>query len=437
MTDGDALVTTLDEGPSMVIVRDRDRAVIEQPPRDMFRARHSIVYVHAGTDGRLPESRRYLFNLDHVDDVSHARAAGAFDRGAQVTVVVRRLDTDRAAALEDSGWNVIPAYGDTEHVGARTARRALRLAYDGHHVVATGFLRNSAVPDARRDDHHPSAFLHLMSRMSIEAHRGDDVVAAVLSPHRTGSKWLRDLIGWTAGSRVRVFHEHAIPDPTGDWPEWPCFADALALEHDTNQRKRMRQAALRRLLLSARRRYIFVTDRDPVERLVSYFVKRHARWLRAHLDESGGSFRDRGVIQRQFETWLRGQVAHHARWFRRTLLEPFDLDIRSARPTADGLLVAARGANTLIVVPTERLTALREIVEGEFGAGSVAALDDNSAAGHGNDGLLAVVRRDLEVPASIVRALLSIPEIASRRALAPPPDAGATSTRVCRLTCPP
>jgi hypothetical protein len=404
-----------DAMPSIVVVRDRDPAAVKQPPSRVFEDGCVVRYVHAGVAGRLPESPRYVFNLDRLDDVSHGRAARACERGAQVTVVVRHVDTRAAVALQASGWSVLPAYGDTDHIGARTFRRGLRMAYDGHRIVAVGFLRNSTdavtrgVPPA-------SAFLRLVAQMSREAFAGERVVAAVLSPHRTGSKWLRDLIGWSAGSAVRVFHEHAIPEPNGHWPDWPCFADALALEADRDRQARMRRTALRRLLVSARRRYIFVTDRDPVDRLVSYFVKRHSQWLRMQLDESGKRFGSDHLIQHRFDAWLEAQVVHHARWFRTTLLEPFGLDVRCARPAGDGLLVASHGSNTLIVVPVERLTALRASVEAEFGAGSASALDDNSAAGRGDTDLLAAFRRQVPVPARVVRALHAIPEVACLRA---------------------
>jgi hypothetical protein len=86
-------------------------------------------------------------------------------------------------------------------------RRALRMACDGVHVVAKGFLENSG---SRYDDTHPAhTFVRLMRRMSAEAKQGQSVIAAVLAQHRTGSQWLRDLVGWTVASQVHVVHEHA------------------------------------------------------------------------------------------------------------------------------------------------------------------------------------------------------------------------------------
>ena len=417
MTEANHVVGGVNETRSIVVIRDRNPAAVQQPPRRMFGKRLVVEYVHARAE-RLPDSRHYVFNLDRVDDVSHARACRAFERGAQVTVVVRRVDGPTARALEDSGWNVIPAYGDTEHIGFRTVRRALRMASNGQRVVATGFLRNSTSLATTPAESHGSSFLRLVARMSVEAHAGVPVVAAVLAPHRTGSKWLRDLIGWTTGSEVRVFHEHAIPEPAGDWPAWPCLADALALESDRERQTQMRRTALYRVLMSARRRYIFATYRDPVERLISYFVKRHSRWLRSQLDDCGSSFSDRDAIQHRFEMWLPHQVAQHARWFRKTLLEPFGLDVRRLRPTDDGLLVTSHGPNTLAVVPIEGLTALRGSVEAELGRGSLAALDGNSAAEHGDGDVLAVFRRAVHFPPSVVAALRRIPEVAWLRAAA-------------------
>ncbi len=402
-----------DTQASIVVVRDRDPAALQHPPRRVFGERRAVTYVHARTPGALPESSRYVFNLDRLDDLSLRRAVQAREQGAGVTLVLRHVDRAATAELEDSGWNVIPAYGDTEHIGFGTLRRALRMACDGHRVVARGFIVNSASPPANGHARPQSLFLQLVRGMSEEARDGERVVAAVLAPQRTGSQWLRDLIGWTAGSDVRVFHEHGVP-PVEDeaWPESANLADALALEPDRDRQTLMRRAALRQVLLSARRRYIFMTDRDPADRLVSFFVKRRSRWLRDRLDSSGRSFRDPREIQCAFDAWLPPQVTSQARWFRATLTDAFGLDVRRAQPACDGLLVAHDGPNTLIVVPTERLSALREAVEAEYGPDVCAPLADNSAAARGDGAVMAAFRRQVHVPVATAKALRDIPEVA-------------------------
>ena len=231
-----------------------------------------MAHVHATTSGQLPPSNRYVFNLDRLDDRSRRRAVHAQQQGAEVTLILRHVDADVALELAGGGWNVIPAYGDTEHIGVGTLRRALRMVCDGDRVVAQGFLLNSVSKPTAGARHH-SAFLQLLRQASEEARAGMSVVAAVLAPQRTGSQWLRDLIGWTIGSEVRVFHEHEVPRAADVWCDSRNLADALALEPDHVRRTILRRAALRRVL-SARRRYIFMTDRDPVDRLISYFVKR-------------------------------------------------------------------------------------------------------------------------------------------------------------------
>jgi len=406
-----------DRETSIVVVRDRDPAAVQNPPRRLFGERRRVAHVHAATSGQLPPSNRYVFNLDRLDDLSRRRAVHAQEQGAQVTLILRHVDAAVALELAGGDWNVIPAYGDTEHIGVGTLRRALRMVCDGDRVVARGFMLNSAsrpTAGARGE----SALSQLLHHASKEARAGMSVVAAVMAPQRSGSQWLRDLIGWTISSEVRVFHEHEVPRAADEWCDSRSLADALALEPDRVRRTILRRAALRRVLLSARRRYIFMTDRDPVDRLISYFVKRASSWLHERFDDTNQRFRDAGEIQRVFEDWLPGQVALHARWFRSTLSEPFGLQVRCAQSTVDGLLVTHAGPNTLVVVPTERLNALRDAAETEYGAGACAPLADNSASARGDAAIVAAFRREVRVPSAATKALYDIPEVAYLRSLA-------------------
>lgn len=400
---------------SVVVVRDRDPAALQDPPRRTFGAVGAVTYRHAAAPGRLPPSRHYVFNLERLDDLNRRRAARLRAQGTDVTVIVRQLDAATAKDLANSSWNVIPAYGDAEHIGHGTLRRAVRMACDGQRVVARGFLGNSGPDSAHRPARHRSTFLDLVRQMSDEARAGEKVVAAVLAPQRTGSQWLRDLIGWTAGADVRVFHEHGIPETEDDWPDSSSLADALAHEPDRNRQTWMRRAALRSVLLSARRRYVFLTDRDPADRVISFFVRRRSISLRERLIVSEGTFEGLDEIQREFDAWAMAQVAHHTRWFRSTFVEPFGLHVERAQATHDGLLVTHHGPNTLVIVPTERLDALRLAVEAEYGEDVCAPLADNSAAARGDAEVMTAFRRHVRVPPAIERALRDIPEVAHVR----------------------
>jgi hypothetical protein len=102
---------------------------------------------------------------------------------------------------------------------------------------------------------------------------------------------------------------------------------------------------------------------------------------------------------------------------RTTLAEPFGLHVQRAQPTSDGLLVAHNGPNTLVIVPIERLDALRNDIEEAYGRGACAALADNSAAARGDAPLVAAFRRQVPIPSATADALRSIPEIAYMRSL--------------------
>jgi hypothetical protein len=375
----------------------------------MFGGRGAVAYLHSSAARSLPHASHYVFNLERLDDESCARACSAEENGARVTFIVKHLDAAAADFLAGTTWNVLPSYGDTEHVGARTLRRALRLASDGTHVVARGFLLNSG---SKHDDTRAAhSFVNLLHGMSLEAKHGEAVVAAVLAPHRTGSQWLRDLIGWTVASEVSVVHEHGVPSETEPWPASRSLVDALALEPDSDRHRIMRRAALRSALLNARRRYIFVTYRDPVDRLISYFVKRHSQFLRERLDAASQTFLDPSEIQRAFELWLPQQVANHSRWFRTTLFDHFGLDVCRAE-SKDGLLVARHAGNTLVVVPIEMLNSIRDAVDAAYGPDVCAPLADDSAVTRGDGPITAAFRRDIRFPSVVANALRGIREVA-------------------------
>jgi hypothetical protein len=396
---------------SIVVVRDRDVAALRHPEPRMFGSRGAVTYVHASDARMLPEAWHYVFNLERLDHEFHAHACRAWTNGARVTFILKHLDAATADILAGSPWSVLPAYGDTEHIGVRTLRRALSMACDGVHVAARGFLLNSGNGLQSGDAAPASPFVRLLRRMSGQARQGESVVAAVLAPQRTGSQWLRDLIGWTVASGVRVFHEHSVPREAAFWPTSRSLLDALALELNPDRQRMMRRAALRSALLDARWRYVFVTYRDPVDRLISYFVKRHSQYLRERLDAASQTFLDPSEIQRVFEVWLPPQVKSHARWFRTTLFDHFGLDVCRAE-SMDGVLFGRHGQNTLVVVPIEMLNSLRNAVEATYGPDMCAPLADDSAFARGDGPINTAFRRDIHIPSAVVNALRSIREVA-------------------------
>jgi hypothetical protein len=397
--------------PSVVVVRDRDPAALRNPEPRMFTRLGTVGYVHTSDPRPLPHASHYVFNLEQLDAESRVRACRAQENGARITVILRHVDEATAGFLAATEWNVLPAYGDTDHIGVATMRRALRMACHDVHVVARGFLENSG---RRQQDNLRTAspFVHLLQRISEEARQGESVVAAVLAPQRTGSQWLRDLIGWTVASGVRVVHEHSIPADDEIWPVGGSLADELAREPNLDRHRTMRRAALRSALLTARKRYIFVTYRDPVDRVVSFFIKRHSGFLRERLDPATQTFLDPTEIQTVFDRWLPEQVKGHSRWFRTRLFDHFGLDACRAEPVDPGVLMTHHPPNTLVVVPIERLNSLRDAVEAEYGRYTCASLADDSAASRGDGPITAAFRRDVHVPPAVATALRSIPEVA-------------------------
>jgi len=396
---------------SIVVVRDRDAAALRHPEPKMFGERGTVTYVHASSARTLPKASHYIFNLESLTDEFHAHACWAQRNASRVTFILKHLDPATADVLAGSPWGVLPAYGDTEHIGVRTLRRALCMACDGVHVVARGFLVNSGNGVQRGDALPTNPFVRLLRHMSEQATQRESVVAAVLAPQRTGSQWLRDLIGWTVASEVRVLHEHRVPPEAEFWPVSRSLLDALALEPNRDRQRMMRRAAFRSGLMNAQRRYIFVTHRDPVDRVISYFVKRHSQFLRERLDPASQSFLDPLEIQRAFELWLPQQVNSHARWFRTNLFDHFGLDVCRAE-SMDGLLVGQHGQNTLVVVPIDMLNSVRDAVEATYGRELCAPLADDSAVARGDGPINAAFRRDIHVPSAVVNALRGIREVA-------------------------
>jgi hypothetical protein len=403
-----------DDPRTIVVVRDREAEALRHPEPKVF-GKYTVTYVHASNAHTLPAASHYVFNLERLETAFHAHASWASRNGARVTFILKHVDAATAALLAASPWSVLPAFGDTEHIGVRTLRRALAMACDGAHVVARGFLANSGTGVQSGQVLSANPFVRLLRRISEQATQGESVVAAVLAPQRTGSQWLRDLIGWTVASDVRLFHEHSVPPEAEYWPASRSLLDALVVEPDPERQRRMRRAALSSALLHAQRRYIFVTYRDPVDRLISYFIKRHSQFLRERLDAASQTFLDPSEVQQAFAHWLPQQVKSHARWFRTTLFDHFGLDVCRAE-ASDGMLIGRHAHNTLVVVPIEMLNTLKDAVEATYGPDTCSPLADDSAFARGDGPVTLAFRRDIHVPPAVVNALHSIREVAYIRA---------------------
>jgi hypothetical protein len=255
---------------------------------------------------------------------------------------------------------------------------------------------------------HP--FLRLVHEASASANGTEPTVAAVLALQRTGSKYVKDLLGMTISGRARLFHEHDLPTG-GTLPDAtrPLF-DQLVLESDEVRRSSLR-IGIRAEALLAPRRYLFVTERDPEERLTSYFAKRWSAWLTTCFDPAQGRFRQHHEIRATFDEWCAHQVRRQRHWYTRMLARPFGLDVLRAVPVGEGLLSVRHLSNTLLVIPIHRFDALRDAVVEAFGEESCQLLNDNSARSRGDDVMYRVFRREFALNPAVSSALWTIPEV--------------------------
>jgi hypothetical protein len=332
----------------------------------------------------LPSARHYFFLLDEIDRSPRELLIGAVRSGARVTLIVRTVEPYFAALAEHRNVNIIPACGDTAQITSGTFTRAIKMVLAGQRVVAQGFFQNSFT-SAETNAGGCHAFVAMLTEASIEANRSTTVVAAVLALQRTGSNFLRDMIGLSVSANVRMFHEHDVPTIT--------------------------DAALRDALLTPQRRYVFVSDRPPEDRLLSYFVRHRSSRLHRAFDASSRRFRNASEIQGRFREWAWAQVDRQRKWYRNKLLRPFGLDVLKTR-AVDGLLVGRHGPNTLVVVPTVCLNRLREIVSAEFRTDCYRSLARNSASEGGDHDIDTAFREQFPLDRAITESLWTIPEVA-------------------------
>jgi hypothetical protein len=395
--------------PAIVVVRDREPAALCHPPPDLFRGFGPVRYHHISHPDPLPAASHYVFNCDEFSPrvrelLSH------IERARSVTVIVGRVDDWILPRLTGSHVNLLPAYGEADHISPKTLARALRMILSGGRVVARGFIQNSLETSPRLPAGGLHPFLRMIQEASAAANAEVPTVAGVLALQRTGSKYLKDLMGMTISGRVRVFHEHDLP-ARGDPPDTrrPLF-DQLVLESDIDRRSSLRSGILSEALQRPRR-YLFVTERDPAERLLSYFAKRHSAWLAARFDHVFDHFQRPEEIRAAFDEWCVHQVRRQRHWYTRMLARPFGLDVLGTVPIDGGVLFGRRGSNALMVIPLSRFESIRRAVAGTFGEDSCRPLNDNSARSRGDQRMYDAFRRDFAVDPAMLAEVWSIPEV--------------------------
>jgi hypothetical protein len=378
----------------VVVVRDGEPGAIRNPSPRTFSGSGGVAYVHLSDPRPLPPARHYFFNCARTDPNVYELSDRARRTGGSVTFIVRHVDHELARHVELTKASLIPAFGCSNQITDATLREATRRVLDGRRVVATGFIDNS-IGVAPQGGASAGTFVRLLMEASRLANGSTDVVAAALSLHRAGSTFLRDLIGLTVSGRVHVLHENAVP------PQSECQPDE-------------RRAWLRKTMLGARRRFIFVAERPPDDRLMSSFQRRHCASLQSSYDRTHRVLRHAAGIQRTFNEWLKTQVPVLEQWYPQQLVEAFGVDILAADRTADGFLLGHHADNTLLVVPTARLHALRADVASTFGGQDAFwTIATNSAtATRSGAEVDTAFRRQIRFPAEMTDALWQIPEVA-------------------------
>jgi hypothetical protein len=371
------------------------------PPSD-------AVYRRIADATSLPRAKRYFFLVDEVDQSASGLLIAAVRTGASVTLITTAFEPHFAAFAERSNVNIVPMCGDPGPIGAATLQRAIAMVLAGERVAARGFVQHSLARQASdAGDRHP--FPAMLHEASVAANTSATVVAAVLALQRTGSNFLHDMIGLSVSGKVRTFHEHDVRGLAEAAARPRPAIDPRLLERDG--RYTLRQAVLRDTILTPERRYIFVSDRSPEERLLSYFVKGRSEWLQQRFDASTNRFREAVEVQRRFDEWAWAQLDRQRKWYRNKLLRPFGLNVLEAE-RIDGLLIGRHGANTLIVVPTPRLNQLVEVLSDWFRTDCYRALAHNSARESGDDAIGRVFRQQFTIDPEVAESLWAIPEVA-------------------------
>ncbi len=395
---------------TVVVVRDSARGAINHPPSKEFARALSVAYHHADDGHPVPSAAHTFFNCRRVDDRLLAMADEAQRAGSRLTFLVRHVDARLARYVEETGASLLPAAGFDSQIAEDTLFAAIRHIIAGHRVVAGGFIANST--GTPRQKGGSSTFINVLAEASHLANGSTPTVAAVLSLHRTGSNFLRDVVGLTVSGAVDVFHEHATPPPSVvDANIRPSFDDVFT-EPDPTRARQLRRACLRHMMTTAQRRFIFVAERPPHDRLISHFQKRHMAWLQSRYSPERDALDHVDEIQRTFEEWLAAHIEIQRGWYRKHLLRMFGLDVLACQPTTDGLLKGRHAENTLLIVPTARLDSLRNEAASAFGGEAYRLVSSNAVRAQGVTKVNRAFRRQIEFPKALLKALWSIPEVA-------------------------
>jgi len=396
------------EHPAVIFVGHHPHADSLDALRRALSRSIDAVYRRTSDTTALPRAKRYFFLLDELDHCEYALLIEAIRTGASVTLIAKALEPHFAAFAERPNVNIIPVCGDSEPIAAATLQRAIAMVLAGERVAARGFVQNSVARHAMdAGDAHP--LVEILNEASLTANTSTTVVAAVLALQRTGSNFLHDMIGLSVSAKVRMFHEHDVSGLVEAASHPRLSIDRRFLERDGGNAAR--QALLRDTILTPARRYIFVSERLPDDRLWSYFVKGRSAWLHGRFDAARGRFRDAAEIQRRFDEWTRAQLDRQRKWYRNKLRRPFGLDVLKAEPSG-GLFFDRRGPNTLVVVPTTCLGRLVQVMSSAFRTDCYRSLAYNSARESGDDAMGAAFREQFRLDPEVTDALWKIPEVA-------------------------
>jgi hypothetical protein len=396
------------EQSAVVFVGQRPYADSLETLRRAVSASIDAVYRRTTDTTALPGATHYFFLLDEVDHAEYGLLIEAIRAGARVTLIAKALEPHFAAFVERPNVNIIPVCGDPGPISAATFQRAIAMVLAGERVGARGFVQNSLARHATDPgDSHP--FVAMLNEASLAANTSTTVVAAVLALQRSGSNFLHDMIGLSVSAQVRMFHEHDVPGLADAATHPRPSVDPRFLEREGQHA--FRKAALRDAILTAERRYVFVSDRLPDDRLRSYFVRGRSAWLHRHFDATHSRFRDAAEIQRRFDEWARGQLDRQRKWYRNKLLRPFGLDVLDTE-LSDGLFVGRQGPNTLIVVPTACLSRLVHVVSAAFRTDCYQSLAYNSERESGDQAMGRAFREQFRLDPDVVESLWAIPEVA-------------------------
>ena len=128
-------------------------------------------------------------------------------------------------------------------------------------------------------------------------------------------------------------------------------------------------------------------------------------------DSERQMLRNADDIQRTFDQWVTEYARRQRHWSERQLVHNFALNVLEAVRTNDGFLLAENGENMLIVVPTARLSGLRDALAAVYGANAYALTAANSVTTRWAF-IDRAFRRQIQFHGATADMLRNIPEVA-------------------------